>query len=535
MRKKSLFKIVAALVAGVTFWACGRQPRPENFILVTLDTLRSDYVGVYHAGGASTPRIDELAREGILFRNAYSLIPITLPAHASLFFSEPPHTVRNYNNGQKITPKRSRPSLASVFRKEGFATAAFVSLGVLTSGYGLNQGFDVYEDGFPPDRWYLSASEVNDRVLPWLEQNKDKRFFLWVHYSDPHDPYAPPSAPKDCTLYLNGAPVYETSLQKYTLNRIALNLRPGKNELRIEFRNEFDPNPDHLLGRLDLVEFSPPLQEKVLEADFRPGWFIRHSDNVYFFKGRSGITLNNPAGLKQVQLTFRGKPLLTTPEAKICYRREVEYMDGEVGKLWDKLRALGLFEKTAILAVGDHGEGLGEYRNNFGDSHVGHIHYLYGVYLKVPLIVKHASLRGKGTVRDDFVTLLDLAPTISRIMGFKPLRNFQGNDLFRTRKKEAAGFFEETYRPEAVRDRLGLLSYPWHLILTPEENRLELFNLERDPGETASLPTAHEWPPETLALKTKLESFARDVLSSKEEIQIDDKTKEMLRALGYIR
>lgn len=529
------FKFLAGLLILLAATGCDRARRPQNLLLVTLDTQRADHISAYGAGAASTPRIDSLARDGILFRNAYSVIPITMPAHASIFFSEPPHELRNYNNGQKVGFKRSRPSLANLLRRRGFATGAFVSLGVLASGFGLNQGFDAYEDSFPADRWYLSAAEVNERVLPWLEKNKDRPFFLWVHYSDPHDPYAPPGSPEDLTLYLNGDRVCVTSLQRYTLNQVTLDLKPGRNELRFDFRNEFDSNPDHFLGRLDLVEFSPPLEQGKLESDFRRGWFYRHEDNVYFFKGESAMDIINSGGPRRVRLTFRGKPVLSVEAARTCYRREVEYMDGEVGRLWDKLRELGLYDKTAVVLVGDHGEGLGEYHNDFGDPHVGHVHYLYNVYTKVPLIVKRAMSAGGGTTRDDTATLLDVAPTAAGLMGIGAPASFRGTDLLRPRKAAASGFFEETFRPEAVRDRFGLLDFPWHLILSPEERKFELFNLERDPLEKVDVFAAEGAGPQPGKLRPRLEEFAREVLGSKEEIRVDDKTKEMLRALGYIK
>lgn len=535
MKKADRLRILPGLMAVLMLWACGRGPRPENFVLVTLDTQRADYISAYDPGGAATPHIDALARDGVLFRNAFSIIPITMPAHASIFFSEPPHELRNYNNGQEVGAKRSRPSLANLFRKAGFSTAAFVSLGVLTSNYGLNQGFATYEDDFPADRWYLSAGEVNARVFPWLDKNKDRPFFLWVHYSDPHDPYAVPGAPKDLKLRLNGRPIYESSLQMYTLNSVDLNLKPGRNELRFEFRNEFDANPDHFLGRLDLVEFSPPLETDRLRADFRHGWFVRRPDNVYFFKGECSVTIDNPAGLKSVRFTFRGKPVLSVEAARTCYRREVEYMDSEVGRLWDKLRQLGLYDTTAVLLVGDHGEGLGEYHNDFGDPHVGHVHYLYGVYMKVPLIIKRPMSSGRGKVQDDVVTLLDVAPTAAGMMKFKTAASFRGRDVFRLKKNRDPSFYEETYKPESYQDRFGLVAPPWHLILTPEKRTFELFNLAQDPQERKNIYSQDGATPAVAGLRRRLEEFARGVLSGKEDIQIDDKTKEMLRALGYIR
>src|SRR4030043_585855 len=113
-------------------------------------------------------------------------------------------------------------------------------------------------------------------------------------------------------------------------------------------------------------------------------------------------------------------PLLTRQTVPICYRREVEYMDGEIGKLWEKLRELQVFDKTAILLVGDHGEGLGEFHNDFGDPHLGHIHYLYDIYLHVPLIIRDPTQDQKGSVRSEYATLLDVAPTMGAMAGIKP-------------------------------------------------------------------------------------------------------------------
>jgi arylsulfatase A-like enzyme len=515
--------------------ACRTRSRPENFLLITLDTQRADYISAYEPGKAATPSIDQLAREGTLYKNAFSLIPITLPSHASLFFSEPPHTIRNYNNGQKITVRRGSPSFVSLFRKKDFATAAFISLGVLKASFGLEQGFEEYGDDFPPERWYLSAGEVNQRVFSWLEKNGERPFFLWVHYSDPHDPYAPPDSPLDFRLFLNDRLVAETSLQKYTLNQAVLDLKPGRNRLRIEFQNEFDNRPDHYLGRLDRLEFDPEPNLQSYQLDFLQGWYIRESDQIFFFKNNSLIDIQNNAGPKQVKITFRGTPNLIRETVSTCYRREVEYMDGEIGKLWEKLRERRVLDKTAILLVGDHGEGLGEYQTEFGDPHLGHIHYLYDIYLRVPLIIRDPSQARKGIVREEYVTLLDIGPTITAMAGIKPFPHSQGRNLLRLKKGDHPIIFEETYRPEAYKDRFGLLSPPWHLILTAQNNKYELYNLERDPEEKANLFNGRDWPSEIVPLRQKLEDLARDILSRKQDIHIDDKTKELLRALGYIR
>ena len=199
------------------------------------------------------------------------------------------------------------------------------------------------------------------------------------------------------------------------------------------------------------------------------------------------------------------------------------------------LREHGVFDKAVILLAGDHGEGLGEYHNDFGDPHFGHIHYLYDIYLRVPLIIRDPRQADKGSVREDYVTLLDIAPTITALAGLKPFPHFQGRNILSLDGKTVPLIFEETYRPEAFKDRFGLLSPPWHLLLTAQNGHYELYNLEEDPGEVSNLFDGRSWPSDLLPLRQELERFVRDILSGKQEIHIDDSTKEMLRALGYIR
>ncbi|MCX6565493.1 MAG: sulfatase-like hydrolase/transferase, partial [Candidatus Aminicenantes bacterium] len=158
---------VAAAVAIQS--GCSPDRKPANVVFITLDTFRGDHLGALSGGRAATPALDGLTARGILFENAWSPIPITLPAHKSIFFGQPPHALASYNNGQTVAARRDRPSFVQAFRKKGFVTAAFVSLGVLTREFGPAEGFDYYEDKFPAERWYLTADEVNRKVVPWLE------------------------------------------------------------------------------------------------------------------------------------------------------------------------------------------------------------------------------------------------------------------------------------------------------------------------------------------------------------------------------
>jgi arylsulfatase A-like enzyme len=500
---------------------------------MTLDTTRADFISAYQAGNARTPALDSLARDGTLFENAYCLIPITLPSHASMFFSEPPHDIKNYNNGQILRPARARPSLAVLFRKAGFASAAFVSLGVLTSRFGLEEGFEHYGDAFPPNRWYLSAAEVNVRVLPWLEANRSRGFFLWVHYSDPHDPYAPPGTAEDTRISLNGARMGDYCLETGLASSVRLNLARGENKLLFEILDPLAGRDGRFAARLDDLELDTGSAGDC-RVVFPPDAFFRRDDGTRFLKRRCEIRLTCPDGPRSVGLRFRGRLMLPAGSAREGYGKEVEFMDREIGKLLEELRRLGLYENTAIMAVGDHGEGLGEYRTAFGDPHVGHVHFLNPVYMKVPFLFRWPGAHPKGVRRPETVTLLDVAPTAAAIMGLKAPASFKGRNLLDLPLGQETAVFEETFRPEAVQDRFALQEKSRHLIFCPETGRYEYFDLGRDPDERAAVTLEDGLPAEAAPLKDRLDAFVRDVLKNKVDVSIDGRTEEMLKSLGYV-
>lgn len=532
----AFFSLILSLIfTTFLFQGCQKRNKDGNVILITLDTQRADFISSYTSQNASTPNIDALARRGILYENCYSLIPITLPSHASIFFSEPPHLTKNYNNGQKIKNKRRRPSFVNVFRKNGYLTAAFVSLGVLKSRFGLAEGFYYYEEAFPKGRWYLTAEEVNQRVFPWLEQNKDSKFFLWIHYSDPHDPYAPPDFPDDVRVFLNDRLLGEYCLGKYITYEVDLPLEKGENTIRFEINNIYQDKTGDVEARFDKLSVNIT-EEEELGIRFSQGWEETERRDILLSKEMSIFSVFNDAQPRSAKLSFRGKLILPVDAVRSLYKQEVEYMDGEIGRLRTKLEELDLFEKTQIVMVGDHGEGLGEYFLRKGGPHFGHIHYLYDIYLKVPLIICNPSEKPTGRREKMPVTLLDIGPTVMHLKGFRRLPHFKGRNLFDLKSDaQSISVFEETYKPEAIRDKFAVLKHPWHLIFTPEESMYELFDLSEDPQEKENIYEEKMLAPEVVELKRNLDSFTRKALEEKLEIKIDDKTKEMLRALGYIR
>ena len=186
-----------ALVSWVTPTAARPKKAGWNVLLITLDTTRADRIGCYGYAPAGTPNIDALAARGSRFASAYSPVPLTLPAHCSVLMGKYPtaHRVRN-NGSYHLTP--GHVTLAEVLKGKGFATAAFVSSFTLDSRFGLDQGFDVYDDAFDSRQALKSfrserpADRAAAAFIDWLGRNGDKRFFAWVHFFDPHLPYAPP-------------------------------------------------------------------------------------------------------------------------------------------------------------------------------------------------------------------------------------------------------------------------------------------------------------------------------------------------------
>lgn len=178
--------------------ACRPAPPPPNVLLISIDTLRADVVGAYGNRAGASPTLDALASEGVLFDRAYTVTPLTIPAHSSLFTGKypPNHGVQDngahFLGGDELT-------LAEVFDAKGYATMAAVGAEVTSHHWGFDQGFDTYFDDLgardaSANRWRVErgADEVVDDALSWLTEAREEPTFSWVHVFDVHAPYAAP-------------------------------------------------------------------------------------------------------------------------------------------------------------------------------------------------------------------------------------------------------------------------------------------------------------------------------------------------------
>jgi arylsulfatase A-like enzyme/Tfp pilus assembly protein PilF len=195
--------MVVIVTAGLVWLLKGRTALPRdpaaNVLLITLDTTRADRIGAYGYAEIETPNLDRLAAAGDRFEQASSSIPLTLPAHSSLLTGlyPPLHGVRD-NGGYFLDDDWT--TLAESLAAAGRRTHAVVGAFVLHHLWGLNQGFQTYDDDFGKQdvkgheilRVQRDGAQVVERALQFLEQYGDEPFFAWLHFYDPHHPYEPP-------------------------------------------------------------------------------------------------------------------------------------------------------------------------------------------------------------------------------------------------------------------------------------------------------------------------------------------------------
>ena len=450
---------VLALATVVASISCGDRAGKPNVVLITLDTTRADHLGCYGYPQDTSPVLDALAADAVRFETAISTTAITPIAHASIFTGTNPyrHGLRVFYGGAGDFLTEDHPTMATLLRRAGWATGAFVSAYPASERYGMHWGFDAFDTGLdaaamtrdpsqlPPHDglWQRRrtsfaqrrADATVDQALTWLE-DVGKPFFLWSHFFDPHDPSLVP--PKSVTDRFGA----------------------------------FGVGPDH---------------------------------------------------------------------AKAVYDPEIFFMDREIGRLLDALRARGDYDDTVIVVVSDHGQGLGD--------HGWFPHrLLYQEQIRVPLIVRVPGGR-RGVTVPDLVRGIDVLPTILEIVGVDPPAGVQGQslvDLMAGRPEPERLAYAEVLNtlddlapdalPQHQKDLLFCtMDRRFKLIhhkLAPENT--ELYDLESDPGELENV--ARDRPGEVRRLVAALEeSGAMDVVPQPPSEPMSRDAVEKLESLGYTR
>jgi len=222
-----------------------------NILFITIDTLRQDHLSSTGYKDISTPHIDYFSKKGITFTNAFCQIPVTTPSHSSILTGLNPYIHGSRNNGTPIS--KDKDTISSLLSKKGYKTAAFISSSTLKSNLsGLNKGFEYYDQFLCPrildERIYLSmfgrialklkiydavertAERANNAAISWLKKNYRKKFFMWMHYFDPHAPYVK----------------HEGLSSAYLDENDRYNLKADYNLINSIYDKKFKPSPSEL-------------------------------------------------------------------------------------------------------------------------------------------------------------------------------------------------------------------------------------------------------------------------------------------------
>lgn len=445
-------------------------------IIYLIDTLRADRLSLYGYPGARTPAFDALAKESVVFDRAYSAAPWTLPSITSMLTSTYPCEHGVVQSLRKLGPKLD--TLPERLQGRGYKTAAFFNNYFAGPTSGLDRGYDLSQmrPGIQDD--------PTTEVFPWLDTVGTDKFFLYIHTMEPHHPFYTP---------------YE-----YT--------RP--------------------FGHFDVVQ-----KENYLSLYF----IYRAQKFLDYSKGLApGTTDNSPQMARLSQGLSKLKPMIST-----LYDASVHYADANLGRVVADLKRRGLWEKSLFIVLADHGEELDDHDNWFHDQSV------YDELLHVPLLIKFPGGARAGTRIADRVSLVDLRPTLldylgdadgcQQCRGSSLLPLLEGQPLARTIATDAPGVrlnesgyykLEKEARGDVnVALRSGSLKGIWNE--GPET--VELYDLAKDPGERANLATAD--PEKAQELRDEaiswLEQCRASAAGAIEVKELDERTKQQLRAIGY--
>ena len=528
MNRPLLLLPVAALLALAA--ACSRKPPVENVLLVSLDTTRADYVDCGRGGRAWTPELRRFAANAWVFANAYSPIPQTLPAHLAVLSGRLPHELGVFGNEYAYDGRC--PLLPEVLRRRGWRTAGIVSLGTLAAASGFARGFDRYLDRLNDSgHFYAPAAQVADAAIAELARFAKDKFFLFVHFSDPHPPYAPPALDARFTIELDGRPLLEFNAYSGIIARLRLQLAAGRHVLR--FRSQA-PEKDFESFIIRRLQAADGLRLTLENLEYAKEYY----GGSYLLRQAQGEAVIHARRAGELRL-FQVIPVLTQRAVLENYRREVEYLDGQVGRLLRALEKSPAAARTAVVVFADHGEGLGE-REGF----IGHVRFLNRQFIHVPLL---ARFPGETPRRiEGAVSLKEVSSWLCAALGVRDSRLPRSASSWSglRRGRTAAGpVYSFTFAPAAGSDLCSVIQWPFQLVVgrdprTGAESR-EYYDLrlqaERKmdalPPELIARQAPELWRRFAASLPVWQAAFAR---RSRPASNASLRQVEKLKTLGYI-
>jgi len=448
-----------------------------SVILITIDTLRADHMGTYGYYRNTTPNIDNFAKKSILFSHAITQIPATLPSHVSILSSEYPHSHAVIFFDYKVN--EGIETIQKTLKQHNYTTAAIVSYFVLNKKTGINQNFDFFYDNYTGDE--RKADETTNLALSWLENNKEKQFFLWVHYFDPHTPFWPPSSYRSLFDKNNDDPMTITVNDAGTIKNITLWYNNSQ-ELTTDWTDIWNLKID----------------SSTLDA----------SENISKIKSVLNISDKD---FEKFMEWFNHKIAL--------YDGEISYTDYNIGKLFEFLSANKMMENTIIVIAADHGESFakGEY-------------FDHGLMLEqnlhVPLILYYPQVNPRRV--NATVSLIDISPTILGILNFSIPKQMVGKNLLEINDScdcYSVSEKSQTLTKSIENNEWQLWNDTWHNVST-------LYNIKDDPDEKINLYNARQDVVKNLT--TRIEEILNGTSIGTPRKQTDiDFIQSLLRAHGY--
>ena len=530
MRRFAVALVAAIVATGCDDYRASRaRSRVPRVVVVSIDTLHVNKTGPYNPDVDTTPVLDRLASEGVRFDNAYTHVPITLPSHAALMTGVSPPQLGVMANGDMMP--ESADTLGEIFADAGYRTGAFITLGVLTPTFFMNQGFQDFHDPFVdgPDRWYRRAHEIIEPVKTWLDDNGDEPFFLWVHFSDPHEPYVTPDAPPDTELWLDDELVGAYNLASAEQFVVDIDLQPGRHRLR--WTSLWQKNPDDRPeSGIELRLVEPAVLRDFTSAELSKRYTpLQPSFELELESSAESATT--------FELHFAGQMRRPPPSVVLPnYEKNVATMDRYLGELVDELDALGIRDETLLVVVSDHGEGL------FEHNIVGHASHVYEDQLRIVWMMRGAGLPEGHVVADAPALMMDVAPTILDVVGL-------GQSKMEGRSFVSCWASSDCPEPEPfwaygishqTRGLTGMASYRWpYKWMWRRGFKRIAFDVRSDPWETNDL-LENAGPHNPDELKRSAESYRAErrylskALHDSGETAAHEDSERVLESLGYV-
>ena len=531
MRKVQEINLIALFSLIVLYFGCSTEGKKDmNVILVSLDTTRFDYIDTGRGAKAHTPELRRFSAKSVVFENAFSTSSETLPSHLSVFTSYLPHEFGVYSNEHRF--RGSRKMIQQVFEESGYSTEAVISLGTLASSTGFNIGFHGFrEDLFEEGIFYVPAEKITQEAIESIQKLRDQKFFLFVHYSDPHSPYAPPDAVSSFKISLDGNLIADFNAYSGSLLKKILPISRGTHVMEFSFTNNSDDFQHFIIRKLEIQgDCSLTFENLEFSEELYEGSYIMRNPESCI-----NIDCKGDSQLKIFQII----PILKKRAALKYYREEVEYMDSSLGRLLRLLEKSRLLEKTVVVIFSDHGEGHGE-----RDGFFGHTRYLNRQFIHVPLIIHLPEVESKRCVHP--VSLIGISPSLFEYFGIRGKNFNHGESFWRGIKEDKFKekiIYSEAFAPSAKTNKLSIIKWPYQAIFYLEKDRVkkrEVYNLALSQSFTQNDSLQEEVIREAASryhsfFEKRFNRFRRIISYPIPDQKTADKRRlEGLKALGYV-